>query len=77
MLVDKCGNYTRDGISDVFPEHGYAISLPESEILTLSSHSCTHIELKASFKEGAYPKKTVSVPEKKWRKGVNKNRKAS
>ena len=57
VLIAKCGNYTRDDISDSSPEHGYPISLPESEILTLSSPSCTPIELKASFKEGTYKKK--------------------
>ena len=47
VLIAKCGNYTRDDISDSLLEHGYPISLPEIGILTLSSPSCTPIELKA------------------------------
>ena len=57
VLIAKCGNYTRDDISDSLLEHGYPISLPEIEIFTLSSPSCTPIDLKASFKEGAHQKK--------------------
>ena len=36
VLISKCVNYTRDDICDSFPEHGYPISFPENEILTLS-----------------------------------------
>ena len=57
VIIAKCGNYTRDDISDRFPEHGYPISLPESEILGLSSPSCTPIDFKASPKEVACQKK--------------------
>ena len=59
VLIDKCGNYASDSISELLKKHGpYPIMLPENEVLSLSLVSDRPIETKVSFKEGAGKRKS-------------------
>ena len=77
VLIDKCGEYESDCISERLKTHGpYPIMLPETQILLLSSVSDRPIETKARFKEGEAKRKNQDQDQ---RRNVNnqakKNRK--